>query len=66
MDSHYMSWLYFDLRFGKSRRTIVERALDDPLTTKLVDPGPTCLRHMAGSYATFFAWRKSMRSSLTR
>lgn len=54
MDSHYMSWLYFDLRFGKSRRTIVERVLDDPLTAKLTDPGPTCLRHMAGSYATFY------------
>jgi CheY-like chemotaxis protein len=54
MDSHYMSWLYFDLRFGKSRRTIVERVLDDPLTAKLSEPGPTCLRHMAASYATFY------------
>jgi len=54
MDSHYMSWLYFDLRFGKSRRTIVERVLDDPLTAKLADPGPTFLHHMAGSYATFY------------
>jgi hypothetical protein len=49
-----MSWLYFDLRFGESRMTVAERVLNDPLTAKLVDPGPTCLRHMAGSYATFY------------
>ena len=54
LDSHFLSWLYFDLRFGKSRRTIVERVLDDPLTAKLVDPGPAFLRHMAESYATFY------------
>ena len=54
MDSHFISWLYFDLRFGKSRKTIVERVLDDPLTVKLVEPGPTCLRHMADSYSSFY------------
>lgn len=54
LDSHYMSWLYFDLRFGKSRKTIVERVLDDPMTARLSEPGPTCLRHMADSCATFY------------
>ena len=54
LDSHFMSWLYFDLRFGKGRRTIGERVLDDPLMAKLVDPGPTCLQHMAASYVTFY------------
>jgi len=54
LDSHFMSWLYFDFRFGPSRRTVVERVLDDPMTPKLVEPGPTCLRDMAASYATFF------------
>jgi hypothetical protein len=54
LDSHFLSWLYFDLRFGGSRKTIIERVLDDPMTAKLVEPGPTCLRHMAGSYATFY------------
>ena len=54
LDSHYVSWLYFDLRFGKSRRTIAERVLDDPMTARLVEPGPTCLKHMAESYATFY------------
>ncbi len=54
MDSHYISWLYFDLRFGGSRKTIVERVLDDPMTHKLFEPGPTCLRQMAASYATFY------------
>ena len=54
LDSHYVSWLFFDLRFGKSRRTVAERVLDDPMTAKLVEPGPTYLRHMAASYATFY------------
>jgi hypothetical protein len=54
LDSHYVSWLYFDLRFGESRRTIVERVLDDPITARLVEPGPTCLKHMAASYATYY------------
>jgi hypothetical protein len=54
LDSHYMSWLFSDLRFGKSRRTIVERVLDDPMTSRLVEPGPTCLKHMADSCATFY------------
>lgn len=54
LDSHYVSWLYFDLRFGANRKTIVERVMDDPIMAKLVEPGPTCLRYMAASYATFY------------
>jgi len=54
MDSFYISWLYFDLRFGKSRRSIAERVLDDPLTAKLSEPGPTYVRHMAESYVSFY------------
>lgn len=54
MDSHYISWLYFDLRFGKGRSTVVERVLDGPMARRLVEPGTTCLRHMAASYATFY------------
>jgi hypothetical protein len=54
LDSHFMSWLYFDLRFGPSRKTLIERVLDDPMTAKLVEPGPTCLRDMTASYATFY------------
>ncbi len=54
LDSHFMSWLFFDLRFGPSRKTILERVLDDPLTARLNEPGPTCLRHMAACYATFY------------
>ena len=54
LDSHFMSWLYFDLRFGKSRRTLVERVIDEPQLKGLCEPGPTLLRHMAESYATFY------------
>jgi hypothetical protein len=54
MSSHHLSWLYFDLRFGPSHETIVERALEDPLIAKLREPGPTCLKNMAASYVTFY------------
>ncbi len=54
LDSHFVSWSYFDLRFGASRQTIVERVLDDSLTARLHEPGPTCLKFMAASYATFY------------
>jgi hypothetical protein len=54
MDSFYISWLYFDLRFGESRRTIAERVLDDPLMAKLSEPGPAHIRHMAESYVSFY------------
>jgi hypothetical protein len=54
LDSHYVSWLNFDLRFGPSRKTIVERVIEDPLMARLGEPGPTCLKNMAASYATFY------------
>ncbi len=54
MSSHHVSWLYFDLRFGPSHKTIVERALEDPLVAELREPGPTCLKNMAASYVTFY------------
>lgn len=54
LDSHFMSWLLFDLRFGENRQTVAERVIDDPMTARLAEPGPACLRHMAASYATFY------------
>jgi hypothetical protein len=54
MSSHYVSWLNFDLRFGPGRKTIVERVLEDPVIAGLAEPGPTCLKNMAASYATFY------------
>jgi len=53
-DSFFMSWMHFDLRFGTSFETIAERVLRDPLTAKLVEPGPTLIRRLAESYLTFY------------
>lgn len=53
-DSFFMSWLHFDCRFGRSGKTVVERVLDDPLTTGLSEPGPTLLKHLADSYLSFY------------
>ncbi|MBN1223810.1 MAG: SEC-C domain-containing protein [Candidatus Aminicenantes bacterium] len=54
MDSVFMSWMYFDLRFGKSLETVAERFLADSMASELMEPGPTFIRHLSESYLTFF------------
>ena len=53
-DSFFMSWMYFDLRFGKSLQTVAERLLSDPMISGLMEPGPTYIRQLNESYLTFF------------
>lgn len=54
MDSIFMSWMYFDLRFGKSLETVAERLLKDPIIKDLMEPGPTYIRQLNESYLTFY------------
>lgn len=56
-DSLYMSWLHFDLRFGKTQQTVCERFLDLAIMRKLDEPGPALLRSMRDSYAAFYQVR---------
>ena len=53
-DSCFLSWMYFDLRFGESRETLVERFLSDPMIKNLHEPGPAHIRKLSESYLTFF------------
>jgi hypothetical protein len=53
-DSLYMSWLHYDLRFGKAEVTVCERFLDLAAMRKLNEPGPTLLRSMRDSYTAFY------------
>ena len=53
-DSLFMSWVYFDMRFGAGGQTVAERALADPLTRSLAEPGPTLIRRWNESYLTFY------------
>jgi hypothetical protein len=53
-----MSWTYYDLRFGKSLETVIERFLKDPIATTLREPGNGCLRHMSESYCAFYQVEK--------
>jgi hypothetical protein len=53
VDSVFLSWRYFDFRFGASRETVAERCLGDSLTAKLNEPGPTIIRRLAESYLSF-------------
>jgi len=52
-DSFFMSWMHLDLRFGRTLETIAERVLNDPMTARLLEPGPTLIRRLAESYLTF-------------
>ena len=54
IDSFFMSWMHFDLRFGISLETVAERLLSDPMISKLDEPGPTYIRQLSESYLTFF------------
>jgi hypothetical protein len=53
-DSLYMSWLYLDFRFGASQRTVCERFMELLKFRKLPEPGPTLVRRLSESYATFY------------
>jgi len=53
-DSFFMSWMHFDLRFGKSLETVAERLLSDPIISNLMEPGPTFIRQLGESYLTFY------------
>jgi len=54
MDSFFMSWMHFDLRFGESRETIAERFLKDPLTSRLMETGRSLVRELSLSYFSFY------------
>lgn len=53
-DSFFMSWMHFDLRFGKNLETVAERLLSDPMISDMVEPGPTYIRQLNESYITFY------------
>jgi len=54
MDSFFMSWMYFDLRFGKSLETVAERLLSESRILNLMEPVPTYIRQLNESYLTFY------------
>lgn len=53
-DGLYVPWYLFDLRFGKSGKTVCERFLDLDEMKSLDDNGRTLIRHMSDSYAAFY------------
>ncbi len=53
-DSLYMPWLYFDLRYGKSKKTVAERFLESDAIKQMHGPGPSLIRTMSESYSTFY------------
>ncbi|MCM8813143.1 MAG: SEC-C metal-binding domain-containing protein [Candidatus Omnitrophica bacterium] len=57
-DSIFLSWSYFDLRFGKSQKTVVERFMESGYVSQLREPGPKLVRDMADSYLAFYVLRE--------
>jgi len=53
-DGMFLSWFYFDLRFGADSKTIIERYINEGFTDQLVDPGPMIIEDMAMSYLAFY------------
>jgi len=53
-DGLYIPWLLFDLRFGRSRKTVCERFLDDSMMKKLDEPTISLIKHMSDSYSSFY------------
>ncbi len=53
--SMYLPWLYFDLTFGASGKTVIGDYLESRFARELAEPGPTLLRRMADSYSSFYA-----------
>ena len=53
-DGIFMTWQYFDLRFGKKEETICERFINSEFFNRLREPGPRLLQDLAQSYLTFY------------
>lgn len=53
-DSLFLSWFYFDFRYGKSGKTVCERFMESSRMKDLKEPGPTLIRSMSESYLTFY------------
>jgi hypothetical protein len=53
-DSLFLPWLYFDLRFGKTGKTVCERFLESSWMKDLNEAGIQRIREMSGSYSTFY------------
>jgi hypothetical protein len=53
-DSLFVPWYLFDLRFGKSGKTVCERFLEDSSMKKVGEPAISLIKHMSESYATFY------------
>lgn len=53
-DGLFMSWFYFDFRFGPRNKTIAERYIDEGFLKKLADPGLDIIQDMAMSYCAFY------------
>jgi hypothetical protein len=56
-DSVFMSWQFFDLRFGKSRKTVCERLLESPSSAPLAEEGRKALLDLSATYCGFYEVR---------
>jgi len=53
-DGIFMTWQYFDLRFGKKEETICGQFINSGFANGLREPAPRLLQDLAQSYLTFY------------
>ena len=53
-DSVYLSWLYFDFRFGRKKETVCERLMKEEIFQELIPRGRDIIRQMAKTYIGFY------------
>lgn len=64
-DSLFLSWFYFDFRYGKNGKTVCERFTESSRMKDLKEPGPTLVRRMSESYLTFYQVAGLSRDRIT-
>jgi|GEM_PF-865251 len=62
--SLFMSWLYFDFRFGSTGETVCERFIKSPYMDGLNEPGPTHAQHFANSYCSFYEIKSTLSDKM--
>jgi hypothetical protein len=64
-NSMFVSWLYFDFRFGKSQKTVCERFIASNYFESLNDEDKILIWHMSSSYNAFYDVMRTSKSKVT-
>lgn len=63
--SMFVSWLYFDFRFGKTKKTVCERFIASEYFENLTDEDKILIWHMSTSYNAFYEITENSEKKVT-